>query len=416
MTRPEPEQGVTRRAVIGGAALFAAGAGLGYAGGGLSGDGGGAAAEYPFFGANQSGIATPAQEFLSFAAFDLNTDSADDLRSLLQIWTAAAATLTRGKIFQPATPGTEAAPVDPGEAVGLGPAGLTITFGLGPSVFESAGVDRLGLVARRPTHLAALPLFSGDALEPARSGGDLAIQACAENPQVAFHAIHLLSRLAIGTGTLRWMQEGFGRTSATSRSQATPRNLMGFKDGTNNIRAEDAEQLDQHVWVRADDDVDWMAGGTYLVARRIKMLLDVWDVTSLEGQEAAIGRKKRSGAPLGQSGEFDRLDLSARQNGGPMIPRDAHVRLSAPEENDGARILRRGYSYSESTLPGSGEIDAGLFFIAFQRNPKRQFIPLQRRLAASDALNRHILHTASAVFACPPGARPGGFVGEGLFA
>lgn len=158
-----------------------------------------------------------------------------------------------------------------------------------------------------------------------------------------------------------------------------------------------------------------MAGGSYLVARRIKILFDVWDATSLEGQEEVIGREKQSGAPLGGKGEFDPVDLEAFQGGEPIVPADAHIRLSSPETNGGKRILRRGYSFSESAEPGSGQIDAGLFFISFQRDP-RQFVSIQRRLVESDALNRHILHTASALFACPPGARPGGFVGEGLFA
>ncbi|HET8863750.1 MAG TPA: Dyp-type peroxidase, partial [Solirubrobacterales bacterium] len=152
------------------------------------------------------------------------------------------------------------------------------------------------------------------------------------------------------------------------------------------------------------------------IARRIQILFDVWDAASLEGQERAIGRKKTSGAPLGGQNEHDAVDLAAKSNGAPTIPADAHIRLAHPDYNDGQRILRRGYSYSEPPEPGSGQIDAGLFFICFQRDPQRQFVPIQRRLSESDALNRHILHTASAVFACPPGTSPGGFIGDRLFA
>jgi deferrochelatase/peroxidase EfeB len=160
-----------------------------------------------------------------------------------------------------------------------------------------------------------------------------------------------------------------------------------------------------------------MAGGTYLIARRIRILFDVWDTTSLEGQQRTIGREKLSGAPLGQAHEEDLVNLTLTDTDGELaIPADAHIRLANPQNNDGQRILRRGYSYSEASEPGSGQIDAGLFFVAFQRDPARQFIPLQRRLAAADALNRHTLHTSSAIFACPPGVQPGGFIGEGLFA
>lgn len=411
------KRGITRRGVLAGAAAVGIGAGLDRL---LVGGDGRAETAVPvssqepllFYGTHQAGIATPAPTFLSFAAFDLTSSSADGLRGLLQKWTSAAASLTRGKPYRPDATAPNLPPSDTGEAIGLGPRRLTLTFGFGPSLFARG---KPGVRSRRPAALSELPPFEGDSLDPQRSGGDLCLQACAEDPQVAFHAIHVLTRIAAGTASLRWLQEGFGRTSSTSRSQPTARNLMGFKDGTNNIRGEDTEAMDEQVWVQPGDGSTWMEGGTYLVARRIKMLLDVWDETSLEGQERAIGREKVSGAPLGAAEEHDPVDLDAREAGQPVIPADAHIRLSSPEANGGARILRRGYSFSEPLEPGSGQIDAGLFFISFQRDPE-QFVSIQRQLAASDALSRHILHVGSAVFACPPGTRRGGFIGEGLFA
>lgn len=370
----------------------------------------------PFYGPRQEGIATPAQEFLDFAAFDLTSGSADDLRDVLKEWTAAAVALTAGRPYEPAAEGADVAPTDTGEARGIGPARLTITIGFGPSLFGAGGEDRFGLARQRPPQLAALPPFRGESLDPDRSGGDLCIQACADDPQVSFHAVHVLTRLASGAATLRWSQAGFGRTSSTSRSQPTPRNLMGFKDGTDNLRAEDAEAMEEFVWVQPSDGPRWLSGGSYLIARRIQILFDVWDATSLEGQERVIGREKASGAPLGGRDEYDPVDLDAERGGEPLIPADAYIRLASPRDNDRQRILRRGYSYSEPSEPGTGQIDAGLFFICFQRDPQRQFVPIQRRLSASDALNHHTLHTASAIFACPPGCKPGGFVGEGLFA
>lgn len=369
-----------------------------------------------FYGTHQGGIATPAQEFLNIAAFDVTSNSIDDLRGILQEWTAAVAALTVGQPYEPRAEGADVVPSDTGEAIGIGPSRLTITVGFGPSLFGLQGRDRFGLVRKRPRKLAALPAFRGESLSLDRSGGDICVQACADDPQVSFHAIHVLTRLASSAATVRWTQQGFGRTSSTSRSQQTPRNLMGFKDGTNNIRAEDRDAMDEFVWVQKSDGPAWMAGGSYLIARRIQILFDVWDATNLEGQERVIGRKKLSGAPLGAHDEYDPVDFAAKTNGEPAIPADAHIRLASPRYNGDQRILRRGYSYSEPSEPGSGQIDAGLFFICFQRDPMRQFIPIQRRLAASDALNRHTLHTASAIFACPPGIKPGGFVGEGLFA
>lgn len=415
------KSGITRRGVLAGAALLGVGAGLDRLLTDLAPEGSGGSGPtegdiIAFHGSRQAGIATPAPEFLSFAAFDVTSESVDDFRALLQEWTSAAASLTRGETYKPASGEPSGAPADPGEAIGLDPASLTVTIGFGPRLFGIGGADRFGFGRHRPGPLSPLPAFKGENLDPSRSDGDLCVQACAEDPQVAFHAIHVLTRIAGGAATLRWMQDGFGRTSSTSRSQPTSRNLMGFKDGTNNIRGEDAEAMEEHVWVQPGDGPAWVEGGSYLVARRIEMLLDVWDATSLEGQELTIGREKVSGAPLGARDEFDAVDLKARKGGQPVIPVDAHVRLSSPESNGGQRILRRGYSFSEPPEPGSGQIDAGLFFISFQRDPQHQFVPIQRRLAESDALNRHIQHTASAVFACPPGVQPGGFIGEGLFA
>ncbi len=414
--------GISRRALLSGAALLGVGAGLDHVAfqrasaatperTGVSSE-----APVPFFGEHQAGIATAAQDYLHFAAFDLASENPEALRDLLERWTAAAATLTRGGVWEPTAQAAQQPPQDPGEERELGSAQLTITIGLGPSVFESEGRDVLGLASRRPPQLRALPAFQGDDLEPQRSGGDLCVQACANDPQVAFHAVHLLALMASDTATLRWAQLGFGRTSSTTRAQSTPRNLMGFKDGTDNIRSEEEADMRDFVWVQPADGPSWMVGGTYLIARRIRILFDVWDTTTLEDQERTIGRVKLTGAPLGTTSEYDPVDLAATASDGALvIPANAHIRLANPINNHGTRILRRGYSYSEAPEPGSGQIDAGLFFLAFQRSPERQFVPLQRRLAESDALNHHTVHTSSAIFACPPGAQEEQFVGEGLF-
>ena len=77
-------------------------------------------------------------------------------------------------------------------------------------------------------------------------------------------------------------------------------------------------------------------------------------------------------------------------------------------------MLRRGYSFTDGINPVTNQLDAGLFFIAFQRDPRTGFIAVQQNLA-SDALNEYIRHTGSAVFAVPPGVRPTGYIGETLF-
>jgi deferrochelatase/peroxidase EfeB len=239
------------------------------------------------------------------------------------------------------------------------------------------------------------------------------VQACADDPQVVFHAVRNLARIGRGAVVMRWSQLGFGRTSSTGRSQETPRNLMGMKDGTANIRAEDGDAMDRFVWLGPGDDPAWMRGGSYMVTRRIRMLLEVWDRSSLEDQEKTIGRRKYSGAPLGKQQEFEPLGLDREVDGKPVIPANAHVRLASPEVN-GERILRRGYSFTDGVDESLGELEAGLFFICFQRDPEKQFIAIQRRLGSNDALNEYISHVGSAIFAVPPGARQGGYVGETL--
>lgn len=346
-----------------------------------------------FHGAHQAGIATPVQDRLHFAAFDVMTDDRAEFVRMLKDWTAAARRMTAGKAVGEGAYGgpAEAPPDDTGEALGLKPSRLTLTVGFGPSLFE-----KFGLADARPEALVDLPQFAGDNLDKARSGGDLCVQACADDPQVAVHAIRNLARIGFGKASVRWSQLGFGKTSSTTPEAQTPRNLMGFKDGTRNIAGTDTDRLKKHVWVDGPDGPDWMAGGSYLVARRIRMHIEPWDRTSLQEQEDVFGRDKGEGAPVGKAKERDEPFLKA------MLP-DAHVRLAHPDSNNGARILRRGYSFTDGT-DGLGRLDAGLFFLAYQRDVRKGFIPIQRHLA-TDALNEYIQHVGSAIFAVPPGVR-----------
>ena len=367
-----------------------------------------------FHDTHQAGIATVQQEHMQFAALDLITQDVAEVRELLRTWSEAGARMTAGEPAGEDNYSQFLPPDDTGEALGLSPARLTLTFGFGPSLFEKEGTDRFGLASVKPDALAPLPPLTGDVLDEDRSHGDLCIQACADDPQVAFHAVRNLVRMARGVAVVRWSQLGFGRTASTSKTQATPRNLMGLKDGTNNIKAEDTGEMDRYVWVPAGEGPDWMTNGTYLVARRIRMLIEVWDRVSLSEQEGSIGRHKYSGAPFGKEDEFDQVDLQATDESGELlITQDAHVRLARQSPDE--KILRRGYSFTDGFDAERGQLDAGLFFICFQRDPRKQFIPLQERLAASDRLNEYIRHTASALFAIPPGAAEGGFVGDRLF-
>ncbi|MFB7734226.1 iron uptake transporter deferrochelatase/peroxidase subunit [Streptomyces sp. NPDC056112] len=395
----------SRRAVIGwggaGIALGAVAAGgavaMTKAGSDLDPVGAEAGGAVEFHGAHQAGIATPVQDRLHFAAFDVKTDDRAEFVRMLKDWTAAARRMTAGKEVGEGAYGglAEAPPDDTGEALGLKPSRLTLTIGFGPSLFE-----KFGLRDRRPAALVDLPKFPGDNLDRSRTGGDLCIQACADDPQVAVHAIRNLARIGFGKVAVRWSQLGFGKTSSTTPDAHTPRNLFGFKDGTRNIAGTETGRLDEFVWVGDKDggaNDAWMHGGSYVVARRIRMNIETWDRAPLQEQEDIFGRDKGEGAPVGRAKEHDEPFLKA------MKP-DAHVRLSHPDANGGITILRRGYSFTDGT-DGLGRLDAGLFFLAYQRDPRNGFIPLQRKLAASDALNQYIQHVGSAVFAVPPGVR-----------
>lgn len=405
--------GVNRRRFLGG--VGAAGGALALAGSGLTACGDGksttatssestriAAQTVAFRGSHQAGVVTPVQDRLVFAAFDVTTQDRNQLADLLERWTEAAENLTAGKLMPGGMSAPDVPSADTGEAYGLPPANLTITIGFGPSLFDG----RFGLAAKKPKALAALPRFPRDEIQPAISNGDLCLQACADDPLIAYNAIHNLTRAGIGVVSVRMMQIGFGRTASTTTSQATARNLMGFKDGTRNLKVEEPELVDRWVWSEGAGDQRWMDGGSYLVARKIRMLVETWDVETLSGQEDVFGRVKDTGAPLGADSEFATPDLKATKDGAPLIPDDAHIRLASPEVNHGVHLLRRGYNYSDGVDPTQGNFASGLFFIAFTSDPEH-FVRVQLRLAQSDALNEYIRHISSAVFACPRGLRSG---------
>ena len=419
--------GVSRRGVLGAAGVGVAGVAAGVGGGFALGRQEATAAvaagpaTYPFYGPHQAGIVTPAQDRLHFATFDVTTTSKLELVSLLRDWTNAAARMTQGEgagAYGPTSGPYDAPPDDTGEAIGLPASGLTLTFGFGPSLFRQAGRDRFGLAAAQPAALQRLPHFPGDNLDPQRSDGDLCVQACADDPQVAVHAIRNLARIAFGRAGLRWSQLGFGRTSSTSTTQATPRNLFGFKDGTMNLKAEDPASIDRHVWVPggADAKAGWLAGGSYLVARRINMTIETWDRQALSEQERVIGRSKAEGAPLSGGTEFSQPDFALKgREGEPLVATDAHVRLAHPDANAGVQLLRRGYNFVDGSN-GLGRLDAGLFFLAYVTDPRTHYIPMQNRLARHDGMSEYLQHTGSALFAVPPGVpRPGQYLGQALF-
>jgi deferrochelatase/peroxidase EfeB len=378
----------------------------------------------PFRGPHQAGILTPSQSHTYFAAFDLTpTAKREDLIRVLKDWTQAAEKMSRGEAVETlhtepnaADYSADAAP-DSGEALGLPPARLTVTFGFGPGLF----VERFGLAGKRPEPLADLPRFAGDQLVPDRTGGDLSVQACCDDLQVAFHAVRQLARLSDGVAQIRWVQSGF---LPQNNGDQTPRNLMGFKDGTHNPSVTDPKLMDKFVWASAGSS-DWMHGGTYMVVRRIRIALEHWDRMATSFQEQTIGRQKISGAPLTGKNEFDPANFDAAdKDGNSIIPDSSHLRLAAPDANDGARILRRSYSYNDGVnftaerwppWRQGMEYDAGLLFMCYQSDPRTGFSKIFESMSKLDMMNQFVTHVGGGIFACPGGIADGEYVGQKLF-
>ena len=347
--------------------------------------------EISFYGKHQAGITTPMQKNIYFVVLDLRTTDKNELIQLFKEWTDYSQKLVNGELVKKDGSNALLPPSDTGETVGLNPYRLTLTFGVSASF-----LTKLGLEKKRPKLFRDLPAFPKEQLREQYTGGDIVIQACADDEQVAFHAVRNLIRKGRNKVTMKWSQSGF---AAIGDRMETPRNLFGFKDGTANVTSE--KDFNKVVWA---DSQDWMNNGSYMAVRRIIMHLETWDRTNLQEQENTFGRYKESGAPFGKKNEFDEVDLS-------LLPVDSHVRLA--KEVD-LPILRRSYSYSDGIDPKTGQFDAGLLFIAFQKDPDR-FVKIQTNLGADDKMNEYVTHIGSGLFACFGGVKEGGYIGQDLF-
>ncbi|MER7461729.1 iron uptake transporter deferrochelatase/peroxidase subunit [Streptomyces sp. NPDC097981] len=421
MTESNPDIEISRRRLLGTVgAAGAAGLALGAAGGalvhsalgdspaGAPGAAGGLASlgatQVAFHGDRQAGITTPLQAKGHVLAFDLAPGAGrKEAAALLRRWSDTARLLMAGEA---------ASAADSGIALDAGPSSLTVTFGFGHSFFE-----RTGLTARRPTALDPLPDFSADRLDAQRSNGDLWVQIGADDGLVAFHALRALQKDAGDAARVRWQMNGFNRSPGATAAPMTARNLMGQVDGTNNPKPAQPD-FDKRIFVPATGpgpaEHAWMGGGSYAVVRRIRMLLDDWDKQSQAQQEQVIGRTKATGAPLTGGTETTRMALDKiGPDGKPVIPSNAHARISAPEQNGGAAMLRRPFSFHDGIAP-DGTPDAGLLFICWQADPLHGFVPVQRKLDRGDALSEFIRHESSGLYAVPPGPRDGEYVGQRL--
>lgn len=373
-----------------------------------------------FFSRYQPGIASRQPRHTYFVAFDVTTSNRNELVTLLKAWSQASAEMMAAPEKFDLKADANQAPASSGAAVGLSNTALSLTFGFGATLFEKEGVDRFGIAKQRPEALIDLPRFTGDQLLPERTGGDISVQACANDPQVVEYAVRRMARLAQGVTVMRWAQMGF---AGDFNPHETPRNQMGFKDGTINVTTHYPQSMDEFVWV-GEEGPTWLRDGTYMVIRPIRISLEHWDEMKLAFQEETIGRYKASGAPLRKKDEFEPLGLEREdKDGNPIINEFSHAALAAPENNRGAQILRRAFSYDNGIAKFAERwppwrqlvtFDAGLLFQCYQKDPRTGFVQIFEKMAKVDMLNQFTTHTGSGLFACPPGAQQGGFIGQGL--
>ncbi|MFI2427678.1 iron uptake transporter deferrochelatase/peroxidase subunit [Streptomyces sp. NPDC018955] len=349
---------------------------------------------------HQPGITQPLQARGHLITFDLAPGAGrTEAAALLRRWSDTARRLMAGE---------PSAQDDTGVARDAGPSSLTITFGFGHSFF-----GRTGLEKQRPVALDPLPDFSSDHLDKNRSNGDLWVQIGADDALVAFHALRAVQKDAGSAARVRWQMNGFNRSPGATAHPMTARNLMGQVDGTRNPRPADSD-FDERIFVPEKGEPAWMANGSYVVVRRIRMLLDDWEKLPVKEQESVIGRRKSDGAPLSGGTETSEMDLEKTDSRGNLVvPLNAHARITRPDQNGGATMLRRPFSYHDG-IDTDGVPDAGLLFICWQADPLRGFVPVQRKLDRGDALTPFVRHEASGLFAVPGGAAEGEYVGQRL--
>jgi len=393
-------------ATLAGSALLAGCGGVG----GADGAGASAGAFLPFHGVHQTGITAPSPAVSMAAAFSVLARDRAELAGLFEDLSLEIAGLMAGRppaVRDPAFPPTDSGLLGPEPR----PDDLAVVVSVGASLFD----ERHGLAARRPRELVEMPFLANDRLDPGRSHGDLLLTIQAGHPDTTVFALRQLMRRARRTLVLRWVLDGFSRGSRPgARTTGSPRNLMGFIDGSANLDSTDASLMDRHVWVApGDDEPAWAAGGSYHVVRVIRMLVEFWDRTPLAEQEAIIGRHKATGAPLGRRHETDQPDYAGDPRG-EVTPLDAHIRLANPR-TDGSRrslILRRGFSYTRG-YDRAGRLDQGLAFVSYQRSLRDGFLAVQARLKG-EPLEEYILPEGGGFYFALPGARAGGRLGEGL--
>lgn len=265
---------------------------------------------------------------------------------------------------------------------GMGPADVTGTIGVGPGTARyHLGDNSLG--ARH------LPEFKREDFNENHRDGDIVVQLCCSDLlRLALAQSKVQSELS-DKCRLKWVAEGF----RGNPDQGVGRNLLGFHDGVSVPRTDD--EIDNDVWI---DKPHFLAYGTIMVVRKMKIDVDAFTKQPLQQQEQAIGRERDSGVPLSGGSFQDDPDLHAKSEAGVFaIANEAHVRRAHPLPSGAPGLmLRRSYSYYADAT------DQGLVFISFQKELE-SFIKTQRRIDEGDALLDHTVTTSSGSFLILPG-------------
>lgn len=360
--------------------------------------------DVPPTGEHQPGIVdeiVPEMELLS-----VSIQPGGDLRHVLWTVSDLARSLATGRRVQQRG---VSRPADDNGTLGSPTAvdGVRMTVGFGASLFD----DRFDLKNKKPKHLSAMSAFPDDTLEPDWCHGDISIQIGANHEDAVLHAVRLLLQRLRGHIVVNWRIRGYVNPP---RPSGTPRNHLGFMDGTVQPQIHDPATAKRLLWA-GDDEPAWCKGGTYQVIRVIRMLVEFWDRITISEQENIFGRDRLTGAPLSGGDEHSDPDYHNDPTGA-VIPLNSHIRLANPRTPEVAdsMILRRGFNYNLG-VADNGTLDMGIIFTCYQQDIERQFATMQRRLEG-EPLADYIIPFGGGYFFVPGGMSddPSDYLGRKL--
>lgn len=299
-----------------------------------------------------------------------------------------------------------------GVADGWEQASLTVDVG-----FSASGYTTLGLGGNAPADLIEVPWSRFGPRQPAvQTSGDLILHIRADSVFAVEHVLRRIEHTLAGRLLTHWTLSGTQRYGHEGSGQRdSGRSVIGFHDGLSNLDPSSTTDS-QLIFVDPANVANypanpapsvppgqpgygglpatptepafptnlrtppttepaWTAGGSYMFVRGSTFNTALWDETTLDAQEKAVGRFKSSGAFL------DRDDTSADKTSKPvfasdptstLVPPTAHARRANPRlaaTDPDRRVLRRGYPLITMSTTG---LMRGLTLITFSRSLSTQ--------------------------------------------